>query len=396
MTSSTAGTGESTARLRWMLRGLPAQQQPEWPDVTALGNARTALERSAPLVLESEIAEFKNQLRSVAEGDALILQAGDCAEPMTDTSAAVVERKAQALRAMSIVLEEGTGLPVVQVGRIAGQFAKPRSKSHESVGDELIPSYRGPAVNDPHPSAEAREHRPERLVAARKAAGAIAEHLRSRRGDRIWMSHEALVLDYELPQIRPATNGRSVLTSAHTVWVGARTNQIDHAHISLIANVINPVGCKVSPDLSPEQLVALVNMVDPDREPGRLMLIARMGPKAEQLPALMTAVKKAGHPAIWLCDPMHGNTVEATDGRKTRYLTDITHELNWFQYAADSTGSIAGGMHLETTVDAVQECLTRSGDERAADAPYTTLCDPRLTLQQAAEVVSHWKIGASR
>lgn len=396
MDRSTRGNGESAAHLRWYLRGLPAQQQPEWGDHNALGHARLSLERSAPLVTESEIADLRNKLRAVAAGDALILQTGDCAEPVTDTSADVVERKAQALHTMSGVLEDGSGLPVIQMGRIAGQFAKPRSKPHEDVGGELIPSYRGPAVNDPHPSADAREHRPERLVIARKAAGSIAGHLRSRRGDRVWTSHEALVLDYELPQIQQASDGRPVLTSAHTVWVGARTNQLDHAHVALIAGIANPVGCKVSPDTSPEQLVAIARAVDPDREPGRLMLIARMGAAAERLSALMAAVKSAGHPAIWICDPMHGNTVTASDGRKTRYLPAIIRELNWFQYAADSTGVIAGGIHLETTVDAVRECLDSDGESRDAADSYTTLCDPRLTLQQAVNVLSHWKIGASR
>ncbi|WNV75186.1 3-deoxy-7-phosphoheptulonate synthase [Geodermatophilus sp. DSM 44513] len=379
---------------RRAIGALPAHQQPIWRDDDARDEAISSLERSVPLVSESEIAELKDSLRAVATGNAFLLQAGDCAEPMTDTSSSVVENKAQALDVMSRMLERRTHAPVVRVGRIAGQFAKPRSQSHETVGGSLIPTYRGSLVNDPYPSARARVHEPERLVRARAAAEVITQQLRCRGGERIWTSHEALVLDYELPQIRPTSDGRAMLRSAHTIWVGARTSQLDHAHVALAASIINPVGCKVSAGTTPDDLVSLANVINPNRETCKLMLIARMGASVDRLPALMSAVKREGHPAIWLCDPMHGNTRTAADGRKTRYLEAIKNELMGFQQAARGTGVIAGGAHLETTIDDVKECLINVQDVREGHDPYTSLCDPRLTIRQAVEVLSHWDSGA--
>lgn len=378
---------------RTAIGSVPAQQQPNWGD-DALNDAITSLELSAPLVSESEIDELKRGLQQVADGKAVILQAGDCAEPITDTASDVVEQKALALDIMGQMLKHTTGLPVLRIGRIAGQFAKPRSQSHETVSGSLIPTYRGALVNDPYPSARAREHEPERLIRARAAAEVISEQLRSRGGERIWTSHEALVLDYELPQIRPTSDGRAMLTSAHTIWIGARTNQIDHAHVALAASIINPVGCKVSGNTTPDDLVALAEAINPNRETGKLMLIARMGASVDRLPELMNAVKRQGQPAIWLCDPMHGNTLTAADGRKTRYVETIKKELEEFQRAARATGIIVGGVHLETTIDDVKECLVNDQDVRDGHDPFTTLCDPRLTIRQALEVLSHWEIGA--
>lgn len=378
---------------RTAIGAFPAQQQPNW-DHDARNQAIVSLERSALLVSEAEINELKDRLQEVVDGEAVMLQAGDCAEPMTDTASDVVEQKALALDIMGQVLKHTTGAPVLRIGRIAGQFAKPRSQSHETVSGSLIPTYRGALVNDPYPSARAREHDPERLVRARAAAEVITGQLRSRGGDRIWTSHEALVLDYELPQIRPTSDGRAMLTSAHTVWIGARTNQIDHAHVALAASIINPVGCKVAANTTPDELVALVDAINPDRETGKLMLIARMGADVDRLPGLMNAVKRQGQPAIWLCDPMHGNTLTAADGRKTRYVQTIRNELVEFQRAARTTGIVAGGVHLETTIDDVKECLVNDQDVRDGHDPYTTLCDPRLTIRQALDVLSHWEIGA--
>lgn len=237
MTSINTAIREPVVDTRRVIGALPAQQQPIWRDDDARDEAILSLEQSAPLVLESEIAELKDSLWAVANGNAFLLQAGDCAEPMTDTASEVVESKARALDVMSETLEGRTHAPVVRVGRIAGQFAKPRSQSHETVGGSLIPTYRGALVNDPYPSARAREHEPQRLVRARAAAEVITQQLRRRGGERIWTSHEALVLDYELPQIRSTPDGRAMLSSAHTIWIGARTSQLDHAHVALAAGL---------------------------------------------------------------------------------------------------------------------------------------------------------------
>lgn len=393
MTSTNTALISPVEVTRTSIAALPAQQQPNWGN-DARDEAIASLEQSAPLVTESEIAELKSRLGEVADGKAVMLQAGDCAEPMTDTVSGVVEQKALALVIMGQLLGHQAGAPVVRIGRIAGQFAKPRSQSHETVSGSLVPTYRGGLVNDPYPSARAREHEPERLLRARAAAEVITEQLRFRGGDRIWTSHEALVLDYELPQIRPTSDGRAMLTSAHTIWIGARTNQIDHAHVALAANIINPVGCKVSANTTPDELAALAEAINPNRETGKLMLIARMGASVDRLPELMNVVKRQGQPAIWLCDPMHGNTLTASDGRKTRYVESIKHELVEFQCAARATGIIVGGVHLETTIDDVKECLVNDQDVRDGHAPYTTLCDPRLTIRQALDVLSRWEIGA--
>lgn len=394
MRSFNTAIREPLGDTRRAIGALPAQQQPIWRDAAARDEAISSLERSAPLVSESEIAELKDRLRAVANGNAFLLQAGDCAEPTTDTASDVVENKAHALDVMSQMLQRRAHAPAVRVGRIAGQFAKPRSQSHETVGGSLIPTYRGGLVNDPYPAARAREHEPQRLVRARTAAEVTTQRLRRRSGDRIWTSHEALVLDYELPQIRPTSDGQAMLGSAHTIWIGVRTSQLDHAHVALAASIINPVGCKVSASTTPEELVSLTNAINPNRETGRLMLIARMGTSVDRLPALMDAVKREGHPAIWLTDPMHGNTLTAADGRKTRYLEAIKSELVEFQRAARATGVIAGGVHLETTIDDVKECLINDEDVREGHHPYTSLCDPRLTIPQAVEVLYHWQIGA--
>lgn len=385
---------ESIEDTRRAIEALPAQQQPNWHDREARDDAVSFLERSAPLVTESEIAELADRLRAVANGRAILLQAGDCAEPLADTAPGIVEDKARALDLMAQVLERRTGAPAVRIGRIAGQFAKPRSKPYEVVGGIPLPTYRGALINDPRPSARAREHEPGRLFRARAAAEAITLQLRLRAGETIWTSHEALVLDYELPQLRPTTDGRTMLGSAHTVWIGARTNGLDQAHISLASNIVNPVGCKVSAGVGPDALAALANAVDPEREPGRLMLVSRMGAAIDRLPALMDAVKREGHPVIWLCDPMHGNTLTAADGRKTRYLEAIANEIVAFQRAARAAGVVAGGLHLETTVEDVKECLINEQDPRECSDPYTSLCDPRLTIRQAVEMLSLWNLGA--
>jgi 3-deoxy-7-phosphoheptulonate synthase len=211
----------------------------------------------------------------------------------------------------------------------------------------------------------------------------------------VWTSHEALLLDYELPMLRPTDDGQLMLASTHLPWIGDRTRQVDGAHVRLLATVVNPVACKVGPTMTVDELLRLCEVLDPDRVPGRLTLIARMGADlvGQQLPPLVHAVRTAGHPVIWLCDPMHANTVRRPDGRKTRLVPTMIREVEEFQHAVRAERGVAGGLHLETTPNDVLECLP---DEERTEGDYTTLCDPRLNPQQAALVASAWQTGIGR
>jgi 3-deoxy-7-phosphoheptulonate synthase len=348
-----------------------------------------------------------DRLAWVARGEAHVIQAGDCAENPDECTAEHVSRKYALLHLLGDTLRAETGKPVVHVGRIAGQFAKPRSDEVESVDGVDLPVYRGHMVNAPARDLDSRRHDPLRMLTAYLAANDVVEHLgwrgtaggdthAPRTGPSMWTSHEALVLDYELPMVRDLGDGRRFLGSTHWPWVGKRTNQLDGAHIDLIADVINPVAVKVSPGTTPAQITALCARLDPERRPGRLTLIARMGADAVSsgLPPLVQAVRRAGHPVIWLCDPMHGNTVTAPDGHKTRLLPTMTDEVQDFCRAVTLSGGIAGGLHLEATPDNVMECAP---DLRVLDRPdirRTTLCDPRLNPEQAVSLVSMWCQGS--
>ncbi|MCT2184470.1 3-deoxy-7-phosphoheptulonate synthase [Brevibacterium casei] len=397
MTVSNPTVDSSPARaaggVQESIASRPARQQPTWEDTDSRQEVLSLLTASTPLVSEGEVLRLREELASVAQGEAIVVQAGDCAEPITDTADDIVDAKVHALAKMADALRTRGGQPVVKIGRIGGQFAKPRSQTHEVVSGASLPTYRGALVNDPFPSARARRHEPERMLRAHAAATAITGRVRSHAEQMVWTSHEALVLDYELPLLRTTTAGEVMLSSAHSVWIGARTNQADHAHVELASRIINPVGCKVSASTTEDSLSAIARRVDPARQAGKLMLIARMGDSIDRLPALMRALQEQGHEPIWMSDPMHANTVTASDGRKTRYMDAITRELTAFQDAAASVGVHAGGVHLETTIDTVRECLSTWGDLRDGHAPYTSLCDPRLTLSQAIEVLNHWKIG---
>lgn len=378
--------------VRESIASRPAQQQPTWEDADSREEVISLLAASTPLVSEGEVLRLREGLANVAQGEGVVLQAGDCAEPITDTADDIVDAKVNALTKMADALRRRSGKPVITIGRIGGQFAKPRSKTHEVVTGSSLPTYRGALVNDPFPSACARRHEPERMLRAHAAATAITGRVRRYAKQTVWTSHEALVLDYETPLLRITTAGEVMLSSAHTVWIGARTNQTDHAHVELASRIINPVGCKVSASTTNDTLTAIARRIDPAREDGKLMLIVRMGDSIDRLPSLMRAIQQEGHKPIWMSDPMHANTVMASDGRKTRYIEAITRELTEFQDAAASEGIHAGGVHLETTIDAVRECLGTSSDLRDRLASYTSLCDPRLTLSQAIEVLNHWKI----
>jgi 3-deoxy-7-phosphoheptulonate synthase len=427
-------------------RGLPAEQQPEWPDEHALEQALKILSTLPPLVFAGEARALRKSLADVAEGKAFLLQAGDCAESFYDFTADSIRDKLKVILQMAVVLTYGTGSPVVKVGRIAGQFAKPRTAPYEVVGGEQIPVFRGHMVNDDAPTPDARRPDPNRLISAYHQSASTLNLLRaftkggfadlsqvhmwnqqfvasSREGERyeaiaaeidralrfmsacgidlgseeslhqvdFYTSHEALILGYEEALTRrDSLTGRWYDTSAHLVWCGERTRQLDGAHLHFLSGINNPVAAKVGPGATPQDLVALCDILDPEREPGRLTLISRMGSKkAEQLlPPLQVAVRESGHPVVWVCDPMHGNTFASEGGRKTRHFNDVLNEIRGFFTACRATGTWPGGVHVELTGDSVTECLGGAEEivEDDLELRYTTTCDPRLNGRQSLDL----------
>lgn len=380
-----------------------ALQQPAWTDSGHVRQVRAILAGRPPLVTAEQVDTLRGLLAQVAASDALVVQSGDCSEDPADSTAAVVQRKAAVLDLLAGTLKLATHQPVLRVGRIAGQFAKPRSKPFEQIGAIELPAYRGHMVNDPDPDAEGRRRAdPLRILTGYMAASGIMEHLgwhgpsTRHPGSRIeapmWTSHEALLLDYELPMIRTLADGCRWLASTHWPWVGDRTRQLDGAHVALLASITNPVACKVGPSMSADEVVRLCERLDPHRMPGRLTLIVRMGAGkvADRLPVLVAAVQRTGHPVIWLCDPMHGNTITTPDGRKTRLLVAISQEIGEFRKAVVGAGGVAGGVHLETTPDDVTECVADASALASVGDRYTSLCDPRLTPWQAVSVLAAW------
>lgn len=376
------------------VRSLKAGHQPEWADTGVLRAAVRSLWDGRTPVTAEEVAQLRARLAQVAAGRALVVQAGDCAEDPEECTAQHVARKAAVVDAVADAFEAAAGLPVVRVGRIGGQFAKPRSSAWEKIGEALLPVYRGHAVNAPEPDAAARRADPRRIPVCHTAALRVHEHLRARAGGqlRLWSSHEALLLDYELPLLRPTCDGGSLLASAHWPWVGERTRQPDGAHVRLLSAVCNPVACKVGPETEVSELLAVCERLDPDRDPGRLTLIARMGVElvAERLEPLARAVRAEGFPVIWLCDPMHGNTVESGRGGKIRLVPTMAAEVRGFRTAIAAAGAVAGGLHLETTPDDVTECVDDLATLAWAPRRITSFCDPRLTLHQSLSMVTAW------
>jgi 3-deoxy-7-phosphoheptulonate synthase len=329
-----------------------------------------------------------------------VVQTGDCAEDPAECSADYVARKSGLLDVLAGLVKMSTHLPVLRVGRMAGQFAKPRSRPTETVGGVELPVYRGHMVNAPEPDPELRKPDPRRLLTGYDAASEAMTHLgwldparRSAVCPPVWTSHEALLLDYELPMVRQDDYGQPLLTSTHWPWIGERTRRPDGAHVAMLASVVNPVACKVGPTMAPDELLALCALLDPGRDPGRLTLIARMGADAvaDRLPPLVRAVKDAGHPVSWLTDPMHGNTVTAPGGLKTRLVDTVVREVREFQHAVRSSGGVAGGLHLETTPDDVTECARDASATAGIGDKYTSFCDPRLNPGQAISVASAWQ-----
>ncbi|WP_247702273.1 3-deoxy-7-phosphoheptulonate synthase [Streptomyces sp. F63] len=378
-------------------RAPVARQQPQWGDPARVKRVRDVLATLPPLVEAESLSRLRGLLAGVAAGQAQVVQAGDCAENPAECTAGDVERKRRLLKVLAGVMNAITHQPVVRVGRIGGQYAKPRSAQTEWVGGVEIPVYRGHMVNGPEPGPEARRPDPRRLLAGYRAASRLMSHLcptpQARIDPAVWTSHEALLLDYEIPMLRRDREGRAALTSTHWPWIGERTRQLEGAHVALLADVVNPVACKVGPRTTVAELLGLCARLDPGQEPGRLTLTARMGADAtmDLLPPLVRAVRAAGHPVIWLVDPMHANTVTTAEGRKTRVVETMVREVKAFQVAVRSAGGTPGGIHLETTPDAVTECAdTPYGTDRIGEN-YTTLCDPRLNPRQAVSVVSAWR-----
>jgi 3-deoxy-7-phosphoheptulonate synthase len=372
-------------REEWQTR--LAAQQPEW--AASVAPVVAELAGRPGLVPFAEVDRLRRRLADVAAGRAHVLQAGSCAEDIADCVPERLDAMADLINGLAGRMARDTGREVIRIGRIAGQFAKPRSAPIEYAGATALPVFRGVMVNRPEPEERHREHRPHQMLACYDAAAVAVAHLR----DRLWTSHEALILDYELPLTRRTGDGRLYLASAHWPWIGERTRDPDGMHVRLLARVANPVACKVGPSVDEDDLLRLCELLDPLRRPGRLTLIARMGADRarDRLPGLVKAVAAAGHPVVWLCDPMHGNTVRAPSGRKTRVLDAIRAETRAFRDALAGAGAHTGGLHLEIAADRVRECAWSAEDMAAIDGTdYTTLCDPRLDRHQAHAVVTTW------
>ena len=381
------------------IRSAPARQQPDWADRARLDRVVEELHTRRPLVAAHDVRTLSSLLAAVAAGRALVVQAGDCAEDPQECGTADVARKRALLDLLAGTMRMAAHKPVLRVGRIAGQYAKPRSKSHEDVDGQSLPAYRGHMVNLPEPTAERREPDPERILDCYASADLIVNRLGwwGRREPlldaAVWTSHEALLLDYECPMLRQTSAGGLLLTSTHWPWIGERTRQPEGAHVAMLSRVVNPVSCKLGPSTTPDEALELCALLDPHRTPGRLTFIARMGADnvADRLPPLVKAVRAAGHPVIWLSDPMHGNTLTTPDGFKTRYTETVIREVRGFQWAVSKAGGVAGGLHLETTPDEVTECVHDASEIERVGHKYTSLCDPRLNPVQAVLVAAAWQ-----
>ncbi len=383
------------------VRCARAAQQPEWSDLAQVQRIRAILAARPPLVRLEDVRMLRSLLAHVAAGEAHVIQAGDCAEDPNDCTPEHVSRKGAVLDLLVGTLKLTTHTPVLRVGRIAGQYTKPRSAHVEQVGDRELPVFRGHMVNGPEPDPDARSADPLRILGCYIAAREIIEQLgwhRPGHGSRhrieppVWTSHEALLLDYELPMIRDLGGGQRWLSSTHWPWIGERTRHVDGAHVAMLAEVVNPVACKIGPGIDTAEIVALCDRLDPQHEPGALTLIARIGADlvADRLPRLVETVRRAGHPVIWLCDPMHGNTITGPDGQKTRLVDTILREVREFRRAVAAGGGVAGGLHLETTPEEVTECVADASALSRAERRNTSFCDPRLNPAQALSVVSAW------
>ncbi len=427
-------------------RGYPAAQQPEWPNPERVEAVRARLAAMPPLVFAGEARALREALAGVVEGRAFVLQAGDCAESFHEFSAINIREKLKIMLQMAAVLTYGATLPVVKIGRIAGQFVKPRSSATERVDGVELPVFRGHMVNGEAPTADARRPDPERMLQGYHQSAVTLNLLRaftkggfadlnqvhmwnqefvasSPQGRRyealaseieralrfmaacgidladepqlhqvdFWTSHEGLLIEYEEALTRrDSLTGDSYDCSAHMLWIGERTRQPGGAHVEFFSGVHNPIGVKLGPAATPEEALELCERLNPERSPGRLTLITRMGADRvfELLPPILRAVREAEHPAVWICDPMHANVFTSAGGRKTRHFDAVLGEIEGFFAAHRQERTWPGGVHLEFTGEDVTECLGGSEDvqEEHLDSRYMSLCDPRLNARQSLDL----------
>lgn len=423
-------------------RTLPIKQQPAWPDPVAAEAASAEIATFPPLVFAGEVDVLRDRLAAAARGQAFLLQGGDCAETFAGATADAIRNRVKTILQMAVVLTYGASTPVIKMGRMAGQFAKPRSSDFETRGDVTLPAYRGDIINGYDFTPESRQADPQRLVRgyhtaastlnliraftqggfadlrqvhswnkgfAENPANARYEHL-AREIDRairfmeaagadfdelkhveFYASHEGLLMDYERPMTRiDSRSGLPYDTSGHFVWIGERTRDIDGAHVDFLSRVRNPIGVKLGPSTSASDMEALIDKLDPEREPGRLTFITRMGAGLvrEKLPPLLEAIKGMDANPLWVSDPMHGNGLTTPTGYKTRRFDDVVDEVRGFFEAHRAVGTYPGGIHVELTGDDVTECLGGSEhiDEETLATRYESLCDPRLNHMQSLEL----------
>lgn len=423
-------------------RQLPIKQQPEWSDTDAVAAASAEIAGLPPLVFAGEVDILRDRLARAARGDSFLLQGGDCAETFAGATADQIRNRVKTLLQMAVVLTYGASMPIVKMGRMAGQFAKPRSSDLETRGDVTLPAYRGDIVNGYDFTPESRAADPRRLVQGYHTAASTLNLIRAftqggfadlrqvhswnkgfaanpanqryeglaKEIDRairfmeaagadfdelkrveFYTSHEGLLMDYERPMTRiDSRNGTPVNTSAHFLWVGERTRDLDGAHIDYFSRIRNPIGVKLGPSTTPEVMEKLIDKLDPEREPGRLTFITRMGAGRirDALPPLLEAITAMDATPLWVTDPMHGNGMTTATGYKTRRFDDVVDEVRGFFEAHRNAGTHPGGIHVELTGDDVTECLGGSEmiDEATLATKYESLCDPRLNHMQSLEL----------
>ena len=423
-------------------RSLAIKQQPQWPDTAAAAAVSRELQSVPPLVFAGEVDLLRERLARVASGKAFLLQGGDCAETFQGATADNIRNRVKTILQMAVVLTYGASMPIVKMGRMAGQFAKPRSRDDETRDGVTLPAYRGDIVNGYDFTEESRTPNPARMLQGYHTAASTLNLIRAftqggfadlrmvhswNRGfaenpanaryeglakeiDRairfmeaagadfdelkrveFYASHEGLLMDYERPLTRiDSRTGTPYVTSGHFLWIGERTREIDGAHVDFFSRVRNPIGVKVGPSMTPDALEALIDKLDPAREPGRLTLITRMGATAirDALPPLLDATKSLEVQPVWVTDPMHGNGITTSTGYKTRRFDDVVDEVQGFFEAHRLIGTHPGGVHVELTGDDVTECLGGSQqiDELGLENKYESLCDPRLNHQQSLEL----------
>lgn len=423
-------------------QNLAAAQQPTWYSQDVLSEVKRDLAKLPPLVFAGEVDRLRERLAVAASGKAFLLQGGDCAETFADATADRIRNRVKTLLQMAVVLMYGSSMPVIKMGRMAGQFAKPRSSDTETRDGITLPAYRGDAVNGYDFTEESRRNDPKRLLQAyntsastlnlirafttggfadlrsvhewnrgfaenpansryesmardidrairfMEAAGAEFEGLKT---TEFYTSHEALLFDYDRPLTRiDSRTGTPYVTSSHLVWIGERTRQLDGAHVDFLSRVRNPIGVKLGPSTSAQDVKDLIEKLDPNREPGRLTLITRMGAGKirEAMPALVEAVKSTDAQPLWITDPMHGNGITTKNGYKSRRFDDVMDEVRGFFEVHKAAGTFPGGIHIELTGDDVAECLGGSEmiDEATLEERYESLCDPRLNHMQSLEL----------